>query len=286
MRGFALCEACASEYHDPADRRFHAQPIACPDCGPRLWLEHGVGSDPVVGSDAAIAAAQAALARGEIVAIKGLGGYHLACDAGSDAAVQRLRARKHRFEKALAVMARDLRVAHTLTRIDSAEADLLASAVRPIVLLRRRTSPAEAVLSALVAPGNPRLGVLLPYTPLHHLLFAPVPGSDPRVPVPDVLVMTSGNLTDEPICYEDRRRPADGWEPSPTCGCCTTAPSTSRATTRCSRSTLAAEPNHRSGVHGATPRFPFGSRSPPRPRWRSAASSRTPSASPRARTPS
>ncbi len=209
MRGFALCEACASEYHDPADRRFHAQPIACPDCGPRLWLEHGVGSDPVVGSDAAIAAAQAALARGEIVAIKGLGGYHLACDAGSDAALQRLRARKHRFEKALAVMARDLRVAHTLTRIDSAEADLLASAVRPIVLLRRRTSPAEAVLSALVAPGNPRLGVLLPYTPLHHLLFAPVPGSDPRVPVPDVLVMTSGNLTDEPICYEDhdaRRR--------------------------------------------------------------------------------
>jgi hydrogenase maturation protein HypF len=217
MRGFALCEACVSEYHEPADRRFHAQPIACPDCGPRLWLEHAAGSDPVFGSDAAIAAAQAALARGEIVAIKGLGGYHLACDAGSDAAVQRLRTRKHRFEKALAVMARDLHVAHTLARIDSAEAELLTSTMRPIVLLRRRTSPAEAVLSALVAPGNPRLGVLLPYTPLHHLLFAPVPESAPLIRVPDVLVMTSGNLTDEPICYEDhdaRRRLgaiADAW---------------------------------------------------------------------------
>ena len=141
MRGFALCPACAAEYHDPADRRFHAQPIACADCGPRLWLEDSAGSDPVVGSDAAIAAAQAALARGEIVAIKGLGGYHLACDAGSDAAVQRLRARKHRLEKPFAVMARDLDVARTLARVDQSEADLLTSAQRPIVLLRRRRGP-------------------------------------------------------------------------------------------------------------------------------------------------
>jgi hydrogenase maturation protein HypF len=217
MHGFALCEACASEYHDPADRRFHAQPIACADCGPRLWLEHPGGPDPVVGSDAAIAAAQAALARGEIVAIKGLGGYHLACDAGSDAAVQRLRARKHRFEKPFAVMVRDLDVARTLARVDSSEVALLMSAQRPIVLLRRRSGPSEKLISALVAPGNPRLGVLLPYTPLHHLLFASVPEFGDLDRVPDVLVMTSGNLTDEPICYEDddaRRRLgaiADAW---------------------------------------------------------------------------
>ena len=155
--------------------------------------------------------------RGEIAAIKGLGGYHLACDARSDAAVQRLRARKHRFEKPFAVMARDLDVARTLARIGSSEAAILTSAQRPIVLLRRRSGPSEVAISALVAPGNPRLGVLLPYTPLHHLLFAPVPEADDRVPVPDVLVMTSGNLTDEPICYEDddaRRRLgtiADAW---------------------------------------------------------------------------
>ncbi len=217
MRGFALCPACAAEYHDPADRRFHAQPIACADCGPRLWLEDSAGSDPVLGSDAAIAAAQAALARGETVAIKGLGGYHLACDAGSDSAVQRLRARKHRLEKPFAVMARDLDVARTLARVDQSEADLLTSAQRPIVLLRRRRGPAGSAISGFVAPGNPRLGVLLPYTPLHHLLFASVSGSGDRAAVPDVLVMTSGNLTDEPICYEDddaRRRLgaiADAW---------------------------------------------------------------------------
>ena len=217
MRGFALCGACAEEYHDPASRRFHAQPIACPDCGPRLWLEHPSGSGPVAGTDAAITAAQAALARGEILAIKGLGGFHLACDARSDAAVARLRERKHRFGKPFAVMTRDLYLAQTLAHIDPAEAALLTSAQRPIVLVRRRTNPAEGAISALVAPGNPRLGLLLPYTPLHHLLFAPVPGTDPAARVPDVLVMTSGNVSDEPICYENgeaRRRLgtiADAW---------------------------------------------------------------------------
>ena len=285
MRGFALCDACASEYHDPADRRFHAQPIACSDCGPRLWLEHTSGSDPVIGSDAALAAAQAALARGEILAIKGLGGYHLACDAGSDAAVERLRTRKHRFGKPFAVMARDLPTAQTLARIDSAEAALLTSSQRPIVLVRRRTNPANSVISALVAPGNPRLGVLLPYTPLHHLLFAPVPGSDTEVPVPAVLVMTSGNLTDEAICYEDddarqRLGPiADAWllHDRP-------------IHVPCDDSVLEIDPaaggRCRSGDHGAMPPSPSASRSPPSPRWQSEGNSRTRSASRRATMPS
>ncbi len=214
MRAFTMCDACASEYHDPADRRFHAQPVACAQCGPRLSFEAAGGDGSVPGSDAALAAAQAALARGEIVAVKGLGGYHLACDARSDAAIERLRARKHRFEKPFAVMVRDLEAANALAHLDQAEADLVTSAERPIVLVRRR---AGSPVSALVAPGNPRLGVLLPYTPLHHLLFAPVPGAGPGAPLPTALVMTSGNLTDEPICYEDddaRRRLgsiADAW---------------------------------------------------------------------------
>ena len=214
MADFALCEACASEYRDPADRRFHAQPVACADCGPRLWFERTGPAARVEGTDAALGAAQAALARGEVVAVKGLGGYHLACDAVSGAAVQRLRDRKHRLDKPFAVMVRDLEAAAALAHVDRAEADLLASAERPIVLLRRREG---AAVSALVAPGNPRLGVLLPYTPLHHLLFAPVPGADAGARVPAVLVMTSGNLTDEPICFDDadaRRRLggiADAW---------------------------------------------------------------------------
>ncbi len=214
MADFALCDTCASEYHDPADRRFHAQPVACADCGPRLWFEHAGTPGRVEGTDAALGAAQAALARGEVVAVKGLGGYHLACDAASSVAVQRLRDRKHRVDKPFAVMVRDLGVAAALAHVDQAAADLLASAERPIVLVRRREG---AAVSALVAPANPRLGVLLPYTPLHHLLFATAPGAGAGARVPAALVMTSGNLTDEPICFEDvdaRRRLgdiADAW---------------------------------------------------------------------------
>ena len=145
---------------------------------------------------------------GEIVAIKGLGGYHLACDARADAAVERLRVRKQRLEKPFAVMVRHLADAATLADLDEAERRLLASAQRPIVLVRRRPG---APLSALVAPGNPRVGLPLPYTPLHHLPLRPGArggvtqrhGAGQGAPVPDALVMTSGNLTDEPICFDD-----------------------------------------------------------------------------------
>ncbi len=201
MAGFAMCADCSREYHDPADRRFHAQPVACPACGPRLSWESGTVSG--CGSDAALAAALDLLAAGGIVAVKGLGGYHLACDATSSDAVGRLRSRKQRGEKPFAVMVADVATARQLAAVDADEQRLLTGPQRPIVLLRARLSG----LSPLVAPSNPYLGVLLAYTPLHHLLLA---SSGP-------LVMTSGNLSDEPICFDDgdaRRRlagVADGW---------------------------------------------------------------------------
>ena len=212
MADFELCPQCASEYEDPADRRFHAQPLACARCGPYVWFEHRTGR--VEGTDDVLAAAHHALAAGEIVAIKGLGGYHLACAASIDEPVRRLRERKGRVDKPFAVMVRDLAVARRLAEIDGGEANLLASPARPIVLVAAR---ADSPLSALVAPANPLIGVMLPYTPLHHLLFAPVPRvSDGHAP-PEVLVMTSGNLTDEPICFQDADarqrlgRIADAW---------------------------------------------------------------------------
>lgn len=185
MAPFGMCPACRHEYDSPADRRFHAQPNACPACGPRLWLEDESG--PRSEADPLQAAARL-ICVGGIVAVKGIGGFHLACDATSEAAVAELRRRKARDDKPLAVMARDLDMARTLARVGAAEAAALSSPAAPIVLLERR---ADAPLAPAVAPRHRRIGVMLPYTPLHHLLL-----SSAMRP----LVMTSGNRSDEPQC--------------------------------------------------------------------------------------
>jgi hydrogenase maturation protein HypF len=211
MAGFPLCEQCLGEYHDPANRRFHAQPVCCPACGPRLALLDFTGK-PI--PDEALEGAAVLLRQGAIVAVKGLGGYHLATDATSERAVAALRARKHREDKPFAVMTADLAAARQLCLVDDVSAALLTSPARPIVLLPRRpdgrqlrqVSDAEAALLASpprlpdaevaesVAPGNRQLGIMLPYTPLHHLLLAAVGRP---------LVLTSGNVSDEPIAYGD-----------------------------------------------------------------------------------
>jgi hydrogenase maturation protein HypF len=229
MAQFSMCAECRKEYHDPANRRFHAQPNACPACGPSLSGElplpsdHGLARDlvrsrdregavltetrehpPACPTDAETGSAGAPLpslltearerlAAGEIVAIKGLGGFHLACDARNPAAVERLRTRKRRSDKPFALMARDLAAVEALCQVSDADRAALLGWRRPIVLLPRR--PAAALPEA-VAPGNRTLGVMLPYTPLHHLLFDGAPF--------DALVMTSGNLSEEPIVVDNQ----------------------------------------------------------------------------------
>src|SRR3984885_1606244 len=196
MSAFAMCERCAAEYHDPADRRFHAQPIACPDCGPSLWF--AAHTERVTGSDAALRATQQTLTAGAVVAIKGVGGYHLACRADEEAAVVALRARKARGAKPFAMMVRDLDIARRYAHFDDTAAAVLSSPARPIVLLRRRRA---APLAEAVAPGSPLVGLMLPYSPIHHLLLAPVPGV--AAPVPNTLVLTSANRSDDPICFTE-----------------------------------------------------------------------------------
>lgn len=198
MRDFPMCSRCRAEYLEPRDRRFHAEPIACPDCGPRLRLMTAMGEDldsRFRGNDErnedAVRRTLDLLAAGKIVAIKGIGGFHLACDALNRAAVESLRLRKRREEKPFALMAPTVEIVRRFCAVSAAEEALLLSPARPIVLLEKRP---DAPLPAAVAPGVATLGFMLPYAPLHHLLFENLERP---------LVMTSGNLSDEPIAYRD-----------------------------------------------------------------------------------
>jgi len=190
MRNFAMCDSCRAEYEAPDDRRFHAQPIACGCCGPRLWLADRAGS-ALEGEAIGLAAAR--LGAGEIVAIKSLGGFQLACDATNPDAVERLRQRKRRPSKPFALMVRDLATASQLALVSAAEAAILAGRARPIVVLAAREE-ARTALAEAVAPRLGRLGIMLPYTPVHHLLLAAFDRP---------LVMTSGNLSEEPIAKDN-----------------------------------------------------------------------------------
>ena len=193
MASFPMCAACAAEYADPGDRRFHAQTICCPGCGPRLHLRAPTGAGTT--GEEALAGARRLLRDGAVVAVKGIGGYHLACDATNEAAVAMLRKRKQRGDKPFAVMTRTLERARDLVSLDGAEEALLAGHSRPIVLARR----VPDVVAPSVAPGQTDLGLMLAYTPLHHLLLG-LPGDPPGA---EVLVMTSGNLAGEPIVTDD-----------------------------------------------------------------------------------
>lgn len=192
MKRFEMCAECLSEYGNPEDRRFHAQPNACPECGPSLALWNTEGAELAEGFKALKMAADALL-DGGIVAVKGLGGFHLMADAGNGSAVRELRHRKHREEKPLAVMVRSVKAARKICEVSAAEAESLASPEAPIVILRKKHG--SSVIGDGVAPGNPNLGVMLPYTPLHILLIR-----ESGIP----LVATSGNLSDEPICIDEK----------------------------------------------------------------------------------
>lgn len=193
MAGFPLCPYCEREYKDPTDRRFHAQPVACPVCGPKVWLETKDERENKEGEDA-IQEVRQLLTAGKIVAIKGLGGFHLACDATNAKAVIELRRRKLRVDKPFALMMPDLETVERHCLVSEAERELLTSAARPIVLLKRKP---ESNIARAVAPAQDWLGVMLPYTPLHYLLL------EKRDDFPPALVMTSGNLSEEPIATDN-----------------------------------------------------------------------------------
>ncbi|MGY4651968.1 carbamoyltransferase HypF [Mycobacterium sp. URHB0021] len=208
MATFAMCADCAHEYSDPTDRRFHAQPVCCPNCGPMLRYRDGSGR--TADTEAGLSHARRLLRDGGVLAVKGIGGYHLACDAANERAVAQMRRRKRRGDKPFAVMVPDLGAARRVADIDAGSARVLSGFQRPIVLVPR--VPGAPVADS-VAPHNPDLGVMLAYAPLHALLFG-LPGDEPA---PDVLVMTSGNLGGEPICFTDDEALerlsdlADGW---------------------------------------------------------------------------
>jgi len=193
MAAFTLCPDCANEYQDPTNRRFHAQPIACPVCGPQVWYEEG--GERLAEREDAIQAARNALAEGKILAVKGLGGFHLVCDAHNPQTVEKLRLRKRRSGKPFALMAFDLETIQKFARVNPEEVNLLISSMAPVVLLE--TTLVGKELAKLVAPDQNRLGFMLPYTPLHLLLL------EPAEKFPEVLIMTSGNLSEEPIAYSN-----------------------------------------------------------------------------------
>jgi len=194
MAAFRMCPHCNAEYHNPADRRFHAQPTACPECGPKVEF-----TGDIAGNEAIISTTRLLLS-GNVVAVKGLGGYQLACDALNEEAVNKLRDRKRKSRKPFALMARDIDTIKKYCNISKAEEDLLTGRAAPIVLLKKRDDATE-MLPEGIAPGNRYIGFMLPYTPLHHLLF-----KHPEVEaegLPEVLVMTSGNLSEEPIVIDN-----------------------------------------------------------------------------------
>ena len=188
MAEFELCEDCKREFVDPLDRRFHAQPNACPVCGPALFYQNKLGK---IDTDDPLARAKADLAAGKIIAVKGIGGYHLACDAKNEQAVQTLRSRKHRWDKPFALMMPDMDTISKYCYCNEDESALLQSQRRPIVLLQKKNRGEQ--LASAIAPGNGNLGVMLPYAPLHYLLIEGY----------EALVMTSANYSDEPIIYRD-----------------------------------------------------------------------------------
>ena len=192
MKYFKMCKACEKEYHNPGDRRFHAQPNACPACGPRVWYETSCSGTILRGHDAIIKATKE-LAEGKILAIKGLGGFHLAVDAYNDEAILKLRERKHREEKPFAVMIRNTDLLNDLVLLNDEEKKNISSYARPIILLNKNKNR----LSEYIAPNNKRLGVMIAYTPLHHILLKELEKYSNNFP--PVLIMTSANFSEEPI---------------------------------------------------------------------------------------